>query len=80
MILSQRQYFKLGRDDSFSDHRGNMVTEFQNNFDTYNEGLTKKIADFQIWVEETLDYEMTIDAQNVIATIQSSVFISSVVA
>ena len=52
----------------------NMVTEFQNNFDTYNEGLTKKIANFQIWVEETLDYEMTIDAQNVIATIQSSVF------
>ncbi len=52
----------------------NMVTEFQNNFDTYNEGLTKKVTEFQIWVEETLDYEMTIDTQDVISTIQSSVF------
>ena len=52
----------------------NMLTEFQNNFDIYNEGLTKKVGEFQKWVEETLDYEMTIDAQNVISTIQSSVF------
>ncbi|MDP6859275.1 MAG: AI-2E family transporter [Verrucomicrobiales bacterium] len=52
----------------------NMVTEFQNNFDVYNEGLTKKVTEFQEWVEETLDYEMTIDAQDVISTIQSSVF------
>jgi predicted PurR-regulated permease PerM len=52
----------------------NMVTEFQNNFDVYNEGLTKKVIEFQEWVEETLDYEMTIDAQDVISTIQSSVF------
>ena len=52
----------------------NMVTEFQNNFDTYNEGLTKKAAEFQEWVGKTLDYEMTIDTEKVISTIQSSVF------
>ena len=52
----------------------NMVTEFQNNFDTYNEGLTKKAAEFQKWVGKTLDYEMTIDTEKVISTIQSSVF------
>ena len=52
----------------------NMVTEFQNNFDTYNEGLTKKAVEFQEWVGKTLDYEMTIDTEKVISTIQSSVF------
>lgn len=52
----------------------NMVTEFQNNFDTYNKGLTKKVADFQEWIGTTLDYEIKVDAQKVISTLQSSVF------
>ena len=52
----------------------NMVSEFQNNFDNYNERLVTKASQFQKWLDVEFGYKMTIDAENVISTIQSYVF------
>ena len=51
----------------------NMASEFQNNFEDYNKELIRKVSQFQEWLALKFDYKMTIDAENVISTIQSYV-------
>ncbi len=51
----------------------NLVVEFQNKFDYYNRELTKKAGEFQAWLKEEFNYEMKIDPEKVIESVQAYV-------
>jgi len=51
----------------------NLVVEFQGKYGEYNVALTQKAIDLQSWLKSSFDYEMQIDAEKVVSSVQAYV-------
>jgi len=48
----------------------NLATEFQDKFDYYNKGLVDRAAEFQEWTKQELNYEMKLEAEEVMQAVE----------